>query len=53
VVFEEVELDTDEPALYKLAAWCERQLKQKLEPRPPVKASAPPLPGAASGSTSR
>lgn len=44
VVYEEVELDTDEPTLYKLAAWCERQLK--IEPRPPVKAGAPPLPGA-------
>jgi hypothetical protein len=53
VVFEEVELDTDEPTLYKLAAWCERQLKLKVEARPPVKASAPPLLGTASGSTRR
>lgn len=45
VVFEEVELDTDEPTLYKLAAWCERQLK--VAPRPPVKTSAAPLPDSA------
>jgi len=42
VVYEEVELDTDEPSLYKLAAWCEKHAK--FEPRPPVKASAPPMP---------
>lgn len=51
VVYEEVELDTDEPTLYKLASWCERQLK--IEPRPPVKASAPPVPNAASASPRR
>ena len=53
IVFEEVELDTDEPTLYKLAAWCERQLQSKIELRPPVKASVPPLPSTASGSTRR
>jgi hypothetical protein len=46
VVFEEVEVDTDEPTLYKLAAWCERQLK--IAPRPPVKTVAPPMSSAAS-----
>ena len=35
VVYEEVDIDTDEPILSKLAAWCERQTK--LAPRPPVK----------------
>ncbi|HYQ42201.1 MAG TPA: hypothetical protein VER11_09535 [Polyangiaceae bacterium] len=50
VVYEEVELDTDEPTLYKLAAWCERQVK--IAPRPPVKASAPP-PSAARAATRR
>jgi hypothetical protein len=53
VVFEEVELDTDEPTLYKLAAWCERQLKSKIEPRPPVKTSASLKASAAGGSTRR
>jgi hypothetical protein len=38
VVYEEVDLDTDEPVLLKLADWCERQTK--VEPRPPVKVSA-------------
>jgi hypothetical protein len=37
-VYEEVDIDTDEPILNLLAAWCERQTK-KLEPRPPVKTS--------------
>jgi len=36
VVFEEIELETDEPVLYRLAEWCERQIK--ILPRPPVKA---------------
>jgi len=36
VVFEEVELDTDEPLMRLLAAWCDRQ--PKLEPRPLAKA---------------
>jgi len=53
IVFEEVELDTDEPTLYKLAAWCERQMQSKIELRPPVKASVAPLPSTASGSTRR
>ena len=35
VVYEEVDLDTDEPVLYLLAQWCEQHTK--LEPRPPVK----------------
>ncbi len=51
IVYEEVELDTDEPTLYKLAAWCE--LHTKLEPRPPVKAGAPPLPAPASAASRR
>ncbi|HET7541119.1 MAG TPA: hypothetical protein VFK05_14675 [Polyangiaceae bacterium] len=51
VVYEDVELDTDEPTLYKLAAWCEKH--SKLAPRPPVKAGAPPLPVPASGSARR
>ena len=38
VVFEEVDLDTDEPVLYSLAAWCDRQ--PKLEPRPLAKTGA-------------
>jgi len=51
VVYEEVELDTDEPTLYKLAAWCKQHTK--LEPRPPVKAGAQALPMPASASTRR
>jgi hypothetical protein len=38
VLFEEVDVDTDEPVLRLLAAWCDRQ--PKLEPRPLVKAGA-------------
>jgi len=49
VVFEEVELDTDEPVLYKLATWCEQHMR--LEPRPPVKASAPLISTTATGAT--
>ncbi|MET0790223.1 MAG: hypothetical protein ABW061_01765 [Polyangiaceae bacterium] len=36
VLFEEVDLDTDEPVLRLLAAWCDQQ--SKIQPRPPVKA---------------
>ncbi len=36
IVYEEVDLDTDEPVLFQLADWCERHTK--FEPRPPVKA---------------
>jgi hypothetical protein len=43
LVFEEVEVETDEPVLYQLAAWCDRQTK--IQPRPPVKANGP-LPNA-------
>ena len=39
IVFEEVDLDTDQPILNRLAAWCEHHTK--LEPRPPVKTSGP------------
>ncbi len=35
VVFEEVDIETDEPVLNRLAAWCE--LQTKASPRPPVK----------------
>lgn len=41
VVYEEIELDTDEPVLYRLAAWCEQH--SKIDPRPPVKAGAPDI----------
>ena len=51
VVFEEVELDTDEPVLYKLARWCEQHTK--LELRPPVKANAPPMPTSVTAVTRR
>ena len=38
VVFEEVDLETDEPVLRLLAAWCDKQ--PKLEPRPLAKAGS-------------
>jgi hypothetical protein len=41
--YEETESGADEPELNQLAGWCERQAK-KVEPRPPVKTSAAPLP---------
>ena len=38
IVFEEVDVDSDEPVLRRLAEWCAQQTK--LTPRPPAKASA-------------
>jgi hypothetical protein len=38
IVYEELDVDTEEPLLDLMAAWCERQTK--VEPRPPVKTSA-------------
>jgi hypothetical protein len=38
IVYEELDLGSDEPLLNLMAAWCERQTK-KVEPRPPVKTS--------------
>jgi hypothetical protein len=35
VLFEEVDVETDEPVLRRLGEWCAQQLK--LAPRPPVK----------------
>jgi len=35
VVYEEVDLDTDQPVLHSLAAWCDGQTRYL--PRPPVK----------------
>jgi hypothetical protein len=35
VVFEEVDVETDEPVLNRLAAWCE--LHTKISAKPPVK----------------
>lgn len=32
VVYEEVDLDTDEPILHLLAAWCERQTEHGAKP---------------------
>lgn len=40
VRYEETELGADEPELNLLAGWCARQAK-RVEPRPPVKVSAP------------
>ncbi len=37
VVFEEVDVETDEPILRRLAAWCEQHTK--LRAKPPVKTS--------------
>ena len=37
VVFEEVDVETDEPVLNRLAAWCE--LHTKTSAKPPVKAT--------------
>jgi hypothetical protein len=36
IVFEDAEVDTDEPVLHRLASWCERHTK--LSAKPPVKA---------------
>ncbi len=36
IVFEDAEVDTDEPTLHRLAAWCERQTR--VPAKPPVKA---------------
>jgi hypothetical protein len=38
IMYEELDLATDEPLLSSMAAWCERQTNQ-VEPRPPVKTS--------------
>lgn len=38
VVFEEVDVDTDEPVLRRLAEWCSQHTL--FAPRPPVKAGA-------------
>jgi hypothetical protein len=35
IVYEEVDLDTDQPILNRLAAWCEEHLKPAA--KPPVK----------------
>jgi hypothetical protein len=43
IVFEDAEVDTDEPILRRLADWCEQHMKRPA--RPPVKvgtASEPP-----------
>ncbi|HKO47177.1 MAG TPA: hypothetical protein VJV79_05610 [Polyangiaceae bacterium] len=40
--YAETELGVDEPELNQLAAWCTSQTK-KLQGRPPVKTSRPPL----------
>jgi hypothetical protein len=37
IVYEELDVGTEEPLLDLMAAWCERQTK--IEPRPPVKTS--------------
>ncbi|MES1173272.1 MAG: hypothetical protein ABUL62_03005 [Myxococcales bacterium] len=46
VVYEEVDLDTDQPVLHSLADWCDRQTRLTL--RPPAKALGvePSAPGA-------
>jgi hypothetical protein len=36
IVFEDAEVDTDEPVLHRLATWCEQHTKGPV--RPPVKA---------------
>jgi hypothetical protein len=45
IVFEEVEVDADEPVLHRLANWCEQHTKTVA--KPPVKAGSaaerPPL----------
>lgn len=38
VVFEDAEVDTDQPVLHRLAMWCEQQTKARA--KPPVKAGA-------------
>jgi hypothetical protein len=42
IVFEDAEVDTDEPVLRRLANWCEQHTK--LPAKPPVKAGAAPEP---------
>jgi hypothetical protein len=36
IVFEDAEVDTDEPVLHRLAMWCEQHTKSPV--KPPVKA---------------
>jgi hypothetical protein len=42
IVFQDAEVDTDEPILRRLANWCEQHTKATA--KPPVKASAAPAP---------
>jgi hypothetical protein len=42
IVFEDAEVDTDEPILRRLADWCEQHMKPPA--KPPVKAGAAPEP---------
>jgi hypothetical protein len=42
IVFQDAEVDTDEPILRRLANWCEQHTKPSA--KPPVKASAAPEP---------
>jgi hypothetical protein len=42
IVFEDAEVETDEPILRRLANWCEQHMKRPV--RPPVKAGAAPEP---------
>ena len=42
IVFQDAEVDTDEPILRRLANWCEQHTKPSA--KPPVKAGAAPEP---------
>jgi hypothetical protein len=42
IVFEDAEVETDEPILRRLADWCEQHMKHAA--KPPVKAGAAPEP---------
>jgi len=42
VVFEQVEVDTDEPVLFSFGAWCEQHLRHPaVIPRPLAKTAGP------------
>jgi hypothetical protein len=44
IVFEEVEVDADEPVLHRLAQWCEQHTRNVAKPPVKVKAAAERLP---------
>lgn len=44
IVFEEVEVDADEPVLHRLAHWCEQHTKNVAKPPVKAKPATEPFP---------